>query len=268
VWESNLYPRLTGADSSVCDTLLFTFVKPAHAQSAKFVIKANTTATGFLMGKELLKLHGALLPQWYRAIDRKGAAYRKLMQWHHSQRLYVMPCNVRTPQGWRERAKIHGASPIVPQERAYTIDLSDVPGDTVQIMLTPAVGFWAIDRIGIDFSPETSLNPTLCSPHSAIDTVARALTATDGRYLVLSVRGDSVDLVYTLPPRDQRMERSLFIKAGGYYNYHIQAKGLPQLSKLARIYRPGYVVGMALEQTRQRQTTAQNTPHSKTDAHN
>jgi hypothetical protein len=257
VWESNLYPRLTNTDSSVCDTLLFTFVKPRHAQSAKLVIKANTTVTGFQMGRELLKLHGALLPQWYRSIDRKGAAYRKLMQWHHSQRLYVMPCNVRTPQGWRERADIYGASPIVPQERAYTIDLSDVPGDTVLIMLTPAIGFWAIDRIGIDFSPETPLKLEMCSPHSSVDTIARALTATDGRYLVLPVRGDSVDLVYTLPPRDRRMERTLFIKASGYYNYHLRAQGLPQLSKLKKIYSPGYVVGMTLEQMRQKQMTAQ-----------
>jgi hypothetical protein len=74
------------------------------------------------------------------------------------------------------------------------------------------------------------------------------LAKKDNHFLVMPEIGDYAELVFAAPARTGGMERSFILKAGGYYDIHLEEEGEPRLDILEKFNStPGFVVKYFLE---------------------
>jgi hypothetical protein len=103
----------------------------------------------------------------------------------------------------------------------YNLELDDVPGDTVQLRLSPPAGYWLIDRVALDFGRETTVETAEIAPES-VDVpdaaeVLKALAAEDVTTFVLEPADPPAELTFTLPAPKEGMVRSLFLRTVSCY---------------------------------------------------
>jgi hypothetical protein len=254
LWEMDLDRTDPQVRESLTDELTLEFPKPAGARTAKLLVNAATTIWGTEMGSRFLGLHGDALPDYYAEVDRHGPAYFETMAWHAREEMYLLQVRVKTAGGWKTRGTIFGGGPMAPTDKAYVIDIADVPGDTLTIRLTPPANFWTIDQLAIDYSDDIPLSVVEVEPRAAADPggrdVAARLKATDGSYLVMPQGSDPVELTFDAPPRPSGTERTVILKASGYYDVHIKTAGVrPRLDILRRFAaEPGSTIRFAMEE--------------------
>jgi hypothetical protein len=169
------------------------------------------------------------------------------------EELYQLHIQVETPRGWTSRGLIQGGGPLISEERLYSLDISDIPGDTLRIRLTPASTYWMINSLAVDYSEDQPLVVQEVDPLEARDGLGRdvrgPLLAEDGRYLAMPSTGDRTEVSFLSPARPRGSQRSVFIKAGGYYDIHLEAKAAPQTEIIQKIFaEPGYVTRYAIRE--------------------
>lgn len=233
--------------ASFRDSLTLEFPKPAGARTVKLLANAWTTHQGSASAKSILALHGRDLGAYYREVDAHGPAYSRLLSWYADEELYLLKVWVETPGGWKPRGLIYGGGPFVAKDKAYVLDVSDVPGSVLRVRLNPPLDFWLLDRLAVDYSPDLNLQTQEISPASAIDRsgadVKAFLASTDGVTYDMPERGDRAELTFDAPARVPGLERSVLLKVSGYYDIHLEAKGEPQRALLDRIYgEPGFAL--------------------------
>jgi hypothetical protein len=220
------------------------------------VFDGGNTLWASQMVKRFLALHGRTLDQYYASLSAPGLARVGLDAWNLREELYRMHIRVLTNKGWEPRGSVLGGGPFVTRARLYSFDVSDVEGDVLKIALTPAVGFWTINHLAVDYGDDPPLTVREIEAGQAVDShgadLRPLLASTDSRYVVMPTTGDSADLVFKAPPRPaQGLERSVILKASGYYDIHFGELGDPQTDVLARVRaEPGFAVRYAMDQYR------------------
>jgi hypothetical protein len=142
---------------------------------------------------------------------------------------------------------------LISEDKIYPLDISDVAGDVLKIKLTPPVNFWMINYLAVDYTDDfplriTDLDAIRASDNEGRD-IRKILAKEDGHYLVMPNTGDKAELVFKSPLRLDDMERSVILKATGYYDIHLEAKGEPRLDIIDRSFKEaGYVVRYALKE--------------------
>jgi hypothetical protein len=243
-WTSRLEEK-SADDGEMRDELVFEFPKPAGAKKAKLLANAWTTQWGSLSAGRFLKLYGSSLPERYADVDRFGPTYRQFLKWMSSEELYTMKIWVETPSGWKARGMIYGGAPVVAKDKAYVLDVGDVSGEVLRIKLRPPVNFWMVNSLAVDYGEDSPVQVAELAAERAVDPLGRDvredLAATDGSYQTSSNRGERTELVFAVPPMKEGLERTVFVKASGYYRIHIDAKGEPQTERIARVLgEPGF----------------------------
>jgi len=141
------------------------------------------------------------------------------------------------------------------------------PGDTMTIKLTPPGGFWQIDWIAVDYAQEAALITTELAPIQAIDSrgddVRSLLTATDAVYQAMPDTQQWIKLRFTAPPRRPGLERTVILKACGYYTLHLEAtQGPPRWDIIDRLHNePGFTTRFAREQIRKWKQAHEHSEH-------
>jgi hypothetical protein len=110
-----------------------------------------------------------------------------------------------------------------------------------------------INSLAMDYSEDQPLFVNELVPLEARDELGRdvrdLLLAEDGRYLAMPRTGDKAEVSFLSPPRQEGSQRSVFIKAGGYYDIHLEAKDAPQTELIQRIYaKPGFITRYAVKE--------------------
>jgi hypothetical protein len=155
---------------------------------------------------------------------------------------------------------------LISENRFYSFDISDCPGDALRIKLTPATAYWMINSLAVDYSEDQPLLVNEIAPFEARDELGRdvrdLLLAEDGRYLAMPRTGDKAEVSFLSPPRQAGSRRSISIKAGGYYDIHLEAKAAPQTEIIQKMLtEPGFVTRYAIrEYLKWRAEGAQESP--------
>jgi hypothetical protein len=151
------------------------------------------------------------------------------------------------------RGEILGGGPFVTEERVVPLDLSHVAGDTLKIRLTPPIGFWQMNSFAIDYSTDVPYEFQELSAISMTgekgEDLRAVLDSTDHVYYSQPQIGDAAELIFTAPPIRPNMQRTVFAKASGYYDIHLNASGPMQNDQRMKIaYEPGYFVKYSLQE--------------------
>lgn len=235
------------------DELIFEFPKPGGAKKAKLLINACNTLWGSQSLKRYLDLYGDKVDEWYDEVNNLGPAYFKMVNTHVREELYSLQIRVETEDGWRSKGLIIGGGPFISEDKVYSLDISDVPGDTLRIKLTPPAAFWMINCLAVDYTEDLPVQVTEIKAIEAVDhkgqDVRGMLKSNDNNYLIMPNIGDRADLIFESPPHMEGMERTVILKASGYYDIHLEGKGEPQLQIIDKIYsEPGFAVQYAFKE--------------------
>jgi len=248
-WESEAAGRGPGEDG-LRDEIVVEFSKPAGARTAKLVAEAWTTTWGSRIAKRFLECLGTDLPAFFRNVNARGPAYARLMAWFAREELYLLKVQVETPEGWAPRAVLYGGGPFVAKEKAYLINVSDILGTRLRVRLRPPAGFWRLDSLAVDYSEDAPISVREIKALAARDgkgaDVRSLLVRTDGVFHDMPERGDYVDLTFPAPAVAPGLERSLILKASGWYDPLPRSEGEPRRDLVRRILdEPGFTVRLA-----------------------
>lgn len=238
--------RLEGLDpeseAELKDELTLEFPRPAGAREARLLVNAWNTAWGARAARALVEARGTGYEAWRREVDARGPAFWKALDWFAREEMFSLVIRVETAAGWVAQGLIQGSGGVIAKDKAYPLDLSSVAGDTVRVRLTPAAGFWMIDRIGLDAAPSAPLRVVEVPPASAADQDGRdvraELASRDGRYFDLPRAGCYAAIEFAAPPPAPGLERSVFVKATGYYDMNIDVTAPPDAEALAALDEP------------------------------
>ena len=244
-WLSPLGEKDPGGEGEFRDDLIFEFPKPPFAKQARLLANAWTTSWGSRSAGLFLEHYGAALPEKYAEVDAHGPMYSRLVSWMTTEELAALKVWVETPAGWKARALIMGGAPVITKDRACLLDVGDIPGETLRVRLRPPVNFWMVNSLAVDYGEEAAVRVTEIAAERAVDHTGRdaraILASTDRSYLESAGRGEQTELVFQAPPKAEKLERTVFVKASGYYRIHIEATGEPRAELTERILgEPGF----------------------------
>lgn len=224
--------------NSMKDELTFEFRKPRDVRTVKILFNGCNTLWASQMLRRFLELRGNEVGAHYQMLNERGPFYQALMEWNRDAELYLLQLRVEKPSGWRTMGTMVGGGPFVSESKAYVVDIRDIPGDVLKIRLTPPAGFWMINHIAVDYSDDAPVQATELSAVQGEDSqgqdVLGLLDKTDGRYLEMPEIGNEASLVFEAPQLKNGLERSVFLKASGYYDIHLHAQGESQRGLLKR----------------------------------
>jgi len=245
-WQTLTENKNPDRKEDLRDELFFEFPKPQDAKSAKLLVNACTTLWGSQMLKRFLDLYGNQVYEWYDEINNLGPAYYRLMNLKTQGERYLLQIRVKTKDGWGNKGLIFGGGPFISEDKAYILDISDVPGDTLKIKLTPPAAFWMINYLAVDYSEDLPLKVAEIEALDAVDwkgqDVREALAYNDNNYLIMPNIGDKAELTFQSLPQHEGTERSIILKASGYYDIHLKAEGEPKSDILRRfMFDPEYM---------------------------
>jgi hypothetical protein len=249
-WVGRVEGRDPENDDDLKDELVMEFAKPVGARSAKLVANAWWTQWGTQAVKPILATQGRELGSFFDRIDSEGQTRLSVMRWFAREEMYNLQVRVETGTGWKTKALIFGGGPMIAKDKAYALDLSDVPGDTVRLKLTPAAGFWMIDRLALDFSEDAPVRVTELAAGSASDSAGRnvgaELASDDGAYFVIPKGAGPATLEFAVPTQAPGSARSFFVKAAGYYDLMLNGDGERTLDLDEVMNNPGETIRLAL----------------------
>jgi len=252
-WQTRIEERNPDRKEDLRDELIFEFPKQRRAKKVKVLVNACNSLWGSQILKRYLDLYGNKVNEWYNEVNSLGPAYFKMINLNVREELYSLKIRVETGDGWESKGLMIGGGPFVSEDKIYTLDISDVPGDTLKIKLTPPATFWMINYLAVDYTEDLPVEVKEIEAIKAIDykgqDVREILAKNDNNYLIMPNIGDRAELIFESPPRVDGMDRSVILKASGYYDIHLEAKGEPQTGIAEKFFtEPGFVVQYAFKE--------------------
>ena len=252
-WQTPMEKRSPYREEDLRDELIIEFPKPKGVKKAKLYVNACTSLWGSRIAKQFLELHGNKIDEWYDEVNNFGPAYQQVMNWFFNEELYLLRLRIKTDDGWKSKGTIFGGGPFISEDKAYTIDISDVSEDTLKVKLTPPAAFWMIDSLSVDYTQDPTIHIYELNATRAVNKNGRderkTLEHTDDDYLVMPDKGDWTEVIFKAPPKAAGLERSVILKATGYYDIHLKAEGEPQHELLDKFHsEPGFTIRFAMEE--------------------
>jgi hypothetical protein len=254
-WESQLEGRDDAWDAALREELTFEFPRPKGATRARLLFNGCNTVWASQMLKRYLELHGREVQACYDRLNSSPLFRGAIAAWNAREELYQLQIRVETPRGWVTKGTVMGGGPFISETRAYPIDVRDVEGDRLRVRLMPAAGFWMVDSLAVDYGDGLPARVREIAPLEAVDDTGadlrEALAATDDRYASMPEIGQWAEITFASPPRAPGSRRSFVVKASGYYDIHLSARGDPRRDILTRYQsEPGFWARFALQEYR------------------
>ena len=254
MWQTKLPVAEGKIKSEYRNHLTFAFPKPQNAKTVHLLVNAGSSIWGSYMIKEMLNLFGDQVDNWYNKIDNLAKAELKneeTMRLIVDEELYYMKINVKVLNEWTERNLIFAGGPFINETHVYDLDVSDITGDTLFIQLNPALSFWSLDYLAVDYEQNPEPVMEEIDLKKAVDNnendITSLLTLADDNYYIMNNNGDFAYANFEKPSLSADMKTTIFLKSTGYYNIHLSKQGPMQAELLYElINKPGKVVDFSL----------------------
>ncbi|NJB69889.1 hypothetical protein GGR42_000351 [Saonia flava] len=213
--------------------VVFTFDRPMNSHSAKLLLTAkNSFWLDFVFG-QFNKQFGSYYNKFQK--DQQKVPKEKIQQWATDQNI-PLSIYVKSNNKWKLIDQINTVGPMATRDIAIPIAFENNQDEPLEILLETGFMFWELDYIGIDYSDTKPLNITTLEPSLAIDENDRVVTdilkKADHNYFKQPSIGNEVVVTFTSKTADSSLNRSVFLKNRGYYNYIRNYEGVPDLSRL------------------------------------
>ena len=254
MWQTKLPISDKKSETDFRNHLTFAFPKPHNAKTAHLLVNAGSSTWGSYMIKEMLNLFGDQLDKWYNKIDsmdKTEIRNEETMKLIVDEELYYLNINVKEQNGWEKRGLIFSGGPFVNETHIYNLDISNTTGDTLFIQLNPALGFWNIDYLAVEYEDypepiikELALNEVVDNQK---ENITLKLLNADNDYYIMDKDGDFAFAEFESPSLPQNTKTTIFLKTTGYYKIHLAKQGPMQAELIYEfINKPGAVVDYSL----------------------
>ena len=256
MWQTHMASVANARPDSVRHALRFVFRKPAGSTRATVVVHGGTTLWGSGMIKVMYELQGENLERWHAEADRKGPGLYRTLMFLDREELYTMRLYAKVAGRWKERGTITGGGPLEYETQTLSFPVSGIAGDSLELLIRPPKGFWAIDEISVSYeTPErrrlTPLRLVGVTDQNGND-IRHLLLAEDGMHYVMPTKRERALMVFEAPPVREGCVRSIFARTSGYYRLHITPEGPGDPTTIAAIEKiPGEVVRLSLKKYRE-----------------
>jgi len=120
------------------------------------------------------------------------------------------------------------------------LDVSRVRGDSLRIRIRPPRGFWALNALAVDYTPDQPVTVTTLHPRTAAEPngtdIRPLLAAADTLYHAMPQTGDRALVSFDAPaPPAPGIERTVVLHSRGYYRLHLAPAGAPDLATVRRV---------------------------------
>jgi hypothetical protein len=208
------------------DEISFTFPRPKGVRRARLIVGVSNTAWRSEFAREVLARSVPSLPAPQAAPAKKPPKALRPADFaspsgYKSWEFTTLRVRVMTVLGWQTGQVLFAVGPRPAEDMIYDIDLSDIPGNKVQIKLSPPAGYWLIDHLALDFGRDAALDKAEIAP-GAVDgpdsaEVLKALAGEDATTFVLYPGDPPSELTFTLPPLKEGLERAVFLRTVSCY---------------------------------------------------
>jgi hypothetical protein len=247
-WQTDLPLDTTLISNSLRHQIIMKFPKPKDAKRVKLLMNGGTAMWGGYMIKEMLKLRGDNVDKWYENINNNGVEMQKLYNFMEREELYALKVNVWDSIKWEPRNYYPAGGPFLDEDRIVDLNIEDIEGDTLTVMLNPPYGYWKFDFAGViyDFSSDvdiTELPLTYAKDQEGAD-LKTVLSKIDGTYYEMPDTSCTANIYFDVPnPPKEGFTRTLFLKTTGYYEIHLKKDQPEQKDFIEQIYNtPGLIL--------------------------
>ncbi|MEE9554799.1 MAG: hypothetical protein V3W18_10920 [candidate division Zixibacteria bacterium] len=228
-WISNQFARDPDQMGQARDGIILEFPRPADADMVKLLFNVKNTRWAALMQSEFLRMHGEKLDDWYELMNSSESERDKLLEAFVREGMLLI--DLWYAGEWRQSGFIWEVGTSTFREQVVCLDIINISGDVLKIKLESTSGFWMINSVFADYSPNITINTTEISPTKALDqkgeNILSALLDADERYHTMIIY-DWAELEFNVPPRKKNLKRTYIIKSTGYYNINVPTSGDPK----------------------------------------
>ena len=220
VWETNLEEVSQRSVPPSREGMVVTFPTPADDGTWALELTAGNTPWLDVVFGRFFALLGDRLDRYLDQSDRPESRASALA-WREREGV-DLSVEVEEGGAWRRVAVAPTVGPA--SIRTFAVPIPVHRGRSPSVRLSGGVGFWLVDQVAL--APVRSFDPVVerFAPASAREAdggdVRDKLAATDGEYQILHDRGESLELVFELPPIPPGLERESFLHTSGYYRVH------------------------------------------------
>lgn len=248
-WESNPFGRDAKVPEQVRDFIELDFERPVDAASATLVLRVRNTSWGAHLQRELLALLGSERGAFERELERSPelrAATEAAMV-----REGMLLVKIHEDGAWRTVDHVWEVGPAAGREVGVPLELQRVRGNRVRLRLESSVGLWRVDRVAMGFGPVRAVSGREVAPSTLLDARGhdrgRLVSRIDRRFVEMPWDAE-LRAAFAPPPMVPGQQRTIFVKASGWYRIHTDdpGHGRPELVR-RMMAEPGAYGRFALE---------------------
>lgn len=217
--------------AQLTETLEVHFSRPPRSTAARLVVDAILSPWAETVLWAAVKTQGFQAQAWFDAMLADTLRFRRVRESFRVDT--ALRVSLRALEGWVPQGEIPASGPGAFRRFVVPLDLSRTLGGTIQVRLTETPGFWRIDRVAIDTTPDSEILVQEVRPETAwsarrVD-VRGPLIQEDRVNYTLRHR-DRVTMRFRTPPPSADRRRTYFVQATAWQRPLTNDWGQPDIA--------------------------------------
>lgn len=193
----------------------------------------------------------SMLGNRYESFAEKQSAQdpAEKIEWLKSQGV-VLNVYVDKGFGWEYVDYFNVAGSAKFRTEGMIVDVSNRHSNELKLKLESGFGFWEIDQLIVDPTPDQSFSVSFIKPSKAFNQNNESMIselASDLEYIPAMKEGDELFLEFNYPKTPEGLQASLVFHSKGYYTLDMQSDQKAQLRTLKSLKEPGAFSNYSLQ---------------------
>ncbi|WP_296700700.1 hypothetical protein [Algoriphagus sp.] len=215
------------------------FQNPLQKKTGKLILNLKNTQWSGYVYNEFSSLFGSKYTKWVEMNKDKSKEERE--QWMREQGIKLL-VEMKTSEGWRQIEEIELLGDITFNSVIVPFETQN-PDQNVEFRLRSGFRFWELDYAGVDYSTQNEIHISVLKPKTAVgnngEDYLEVLSADDQQYMKHLGMNSSTEFTFEGLPVSSETERTVFLRAKGYYVSKQEYVGKVNRSKLKNFKNPG-----------------------------